>query len=142
MKLSGMLNGSDTRSHRGAERRDQRIGQSRRAANLFRYWRKTVAALVLGSALAAPLAALAVSGPFAEFTGTWSGNGTIRVEGGATERIRCIAAYQPRAANELAARLRCASITTISISQANSRPLPATRSGAAGWRAPVVSPDR
>jgi hypothetical protein len=108
MKRVEMLNGCDARSHRGAERRDQRADQARRS-NLFRYWGKTVAALLLCSALAAPMPVAAVSAPFAQFTGTWSGNGTIHVEGGAAERIRCTAAYQPRAANELAARLRCAS---------------------------------
>ena len=62
-------------------------------------------ALMLG----APLAASALTGPFAEFTGSWSGNGTIRPECGSPERICCSATYTPRSANALDAHLRCAS---------------------------------
>ena len=52
--------------------------------------RSTVLAGVL--ALAAS-AAHAQSAPFAGMAGVWSGGGTISLEGGATERIRCKATY-------------------------------------------------
>lgn len=66
---------------------------------------------LLGGAviLALTLPAAAASGPFAEFNGSWSGNGTIRPQTGHTERIRCTASYSPRGASALQVRLRCAS---------------------------------
>jgi hypothetical protein len=36
----------------------------------------------------------AQSGPFAGFSGAWSGNGTVALSDGTTERIRCKADYQ------------------------------------------------
>lgn len=63
------------------------------------------AALVL--ALVLPVAA--APGPFAEFSGNWSGNGTIRPQSGDAERIRCNATYSPRGGNDLQVKLRCAS---------------------------------
>src|SRR3954469_26043384 len=36
----------------------------------------------------------AQSGPFAGFEGAWSGNGTVSLSDGRTERIRCKAAYE------------------------------------------------
>src|ERR1700738_5020381 len=36
----------------------------------------------------------AQSGPFAGFNGAWSGNGTVALSDGTTERIRCRADYQ------------------------------------------------
>ena len=33
------------------------------------------------------------SGPFAGFNGSWSGNGTVALSDGKTERIRCKASY-------------------------------------------------
>jgi hypothetical protein len=55
------------------------------------------------------LPAAAASGPFAEFSGRWSGNGTIRPQGGNPERIRCNGSYSQRGTNDLEVRLRCAS---------------------------------
>ena len=72
-----------------------------------------------GYALAGALTALvwasaplqAESGPFAGFTGNWSGSGTLRPENGAAERIRCKASYRPRGSggHEIELELRCAS---------------------------------
>ena len=60
--------------------------------------------------LAAP-PALAASGPFADFSGKWSGTGTLRPQGGNAERIRCNAEYRPRGSSEheVELQLRCAS---------------------------------
>ena len=48
--------------------------------------------------------------PFADMSGVWSGKGTISLEGGAREAIRCRATYAVRAdGNALQQTLRCAS---------------------------------
>lgn len=53
----------------------------------------------------------AVAGPFSEFSGSWTGAGTLQPQGGASERIRCKAEYQPQgsAAQQIELQLRCAS---------------------------------
>jgi hypothetical protein len=62
---------------------------------------------VLG--LSAP-AAFAQSAPFAGMAGVWSGSGTISLEGGAKERIRCKATYAVSGeGNGLNQSLLCAS---------------------------------
>lgn len=55
--------------------------------------------------------ARAADGPFHEFDGSWSGNGTLRPSNGAAERIRCNATYRPRGSSqhEIDLQLRCAS---------------------------------
>jgi hypothetical protein len=66
-------------------------------------------AAVMTYSLALP--ALAASGPFTEFSGKWSGTGTLRPQGGSAERIRCNAEYRPRGSSEheIELQLRCAS---------------------------------
>ena len=61
--------------------------------------------LVMAAAAGAPAAA---QGPFAEFHGSWSGTGTMRINGKA-ERIRCQASYRPRgsSAHEIDLSLKC-----------------------------------
>jgi len=55
-------------------------------------------------------AALAQSAPFAGMAGVWSGNGTITLDGGAQERIRCKATYAVSSeGNGLNQALLCAS---------------------------------
>ena len=49
--------------------------------------------VVGGTFLLSVAAAHAQSGPFTGMAGVWSGSGTIALEGGATERIRCRATY-------------------------------------------------
>ena len=52
----------------------------------------------------------AQSGPFAGFSGTWSGNGTVSLSDGSTERIRCKADYKvDDSGTGLKQNLRCAS---------------------------------
>jgi hypothetical protein len=67
--------------------------------------------LALVSALHIPLPpALAQSGPFADFSGRWSGTGMLRPENGAAERIRCNANYTPSGSQrQIDLQLRCAS---------------------------------
>jgi hypothetical protein len=64
------------------------------------------AALMLFSATAGH----AQSGPFVGFSGTWSGNGTVSLSDGSTERIRCKADYKVDGSGmALKQNLRCAS---------------------------------
>jgi hypothetical protein len=66
---------------------------------------------LIGAALglSAP-AAFAQSAPFAGMAGVWSGSGTIALEGGAKERIRCKATYAVSSeGNGLNQALLCAS---------------------------------
>lgn len=51
------------------------------------------------------------AGPFASFTGSWSGTGMLRPSNGAAERIHCRAQYRPRGStqHEVELQLRCAS---------------------------------
>ena len=67
--------------------------------------------LALSALYVTPSRALAESGPFAEFVGSWSGTGTLRPENGASERIRCNATYRPsgRSQRDVDLQLRCAS---------------------------------
>lgn len=52
----------------------------------------------------------AQSGPFAGFNGAWSGNGTVALSDGTTERIRCKADYRVDGTGlSLKQSLRCAS---------------------------------
>jgi hypothetical protein len=66
---------------------------------------------LVGAALAlSATAAAAQSAPFAGMAGVWSGSGTISLEGGAKERIRCKATYAVSSeGNGLNQSLLCAS---------------------------------
>jgi hypothetical protein len=57
--------------------------------------RLLVAAAVLFAAAVANSESKAQSGPFAPMAGTWSGGGTVTLDDGSTERIRCRAKYAP-----------------------------------------------
>jgi hypothetical protein len=66
---------------------------------------------LIGAALGlSAAAAFAQSAPFAGMAGVWSGSGTISLEGGAKERIRCKATYAVSSeGNGLNQALLCAS---------------------------------
>jgi hypothetical protein len=55
--------------------------------------RLTAAAATLVAALAFTSTSYAQSGPFAGMAGVWSGGGTVTLDDGSTERIRCRATY-------------------------------------------------
>lgn len=79
---------------------------------LFRSAAPIVAACVGALVLVGPAAhSAAAAGPFADFSGSWSGQGTVQPQGGASEPIRCKADYQPlgAAAQQINLQLRCAS---------------------------------
>jgi len=72
----------------------------------LRFIRGAAAAAVL----LAPVAAQAESAPFANYAGNWSGNGTITIAEGGTERIRCRGTYTVAGGGtSLHQVLRCAS---------------------------------
>jgi hypothetical protein len=65
------------------------------------------AAVLFGSSfIASP--SHAQSGPFASLAGTWSGGGTVTLDDGSKERIRCRATYAPAGAT-MTMTLTCAS---------------------------------
>ena len=72
---------------------------------------QTIMAAVVGAALMLSASAShAQSGPFAGFDGAWSGNGTVSLSDGSTERIRCRADYKVDGTGlGLKQNLRCAS---------------------------------
>jgi hypothetical protein len=56
---------------------------------------QAIKAAAVGAALLLSISAgQAQSGPFAGFAGAWSGNGTVALSDGTTERIRCKADYK------------------------------------------------
>ena len=68
------------------------------------------AALALFVATLSGSASYAQSGPFAGMAGNWSGSGTVTLDDGSTERIRCRATYAVGAGgNGLNQTLTCAS---------------------------------
>ena len=72
--------------------------------------RLIVAAATLVGALAFTSASHAQSGPFAGMAGVWSGGGTVTLDDGSTERIRCRATYAVgNGGNGLNQSLTCAS---------------------------------
>jgi hypothetical protein len=71
----------------------------------------TIKAAGVGAALLLSVSAShAQSSPFAGFSGAWSGNGTVSMSDGSTERIRCRATYAVDGTGRaLSQTLRCAS---------------------------------
>jgi hypothetical protein len=76
-----------------------------------RLFGQAVRAAGVGAALMLSVTAgHAQSGPFAGFNGAWSGNGTVALSDGSTERIRCKADYKVDGTGMvLKQNLRCAS---------------------------------
>ena len=72
---------------------------------------RTIGIAAVGAALMGSVSAShAQSGPFVGFDGTWSGNGTVALSDGTTERIRCKADYKVNGNGlGLKQNLRCAS---------------------------------
>ena len=62
----------------------------------FGFFGQALTAAGVGAALMMSVTAshAQASGPFAGFDGTWSGNGTVALSDGTTERIRCKADYK------------------------------------------------
>lgn len=72
--------------------------------------RRLAMAAVLGLSFVSTESIAQSSHPFAGMSGVWSGKGSISLEGGAKEAIRCRATYAVRSdGNALQQTLRCAS---------------------------------
>jgi hypothetical protein len=72
--------------------------------------RRLIFAAALSVAAMSGSASFAQSGPFAGMTGTWSGGGTVTLDDGSSERIRCRATYAVGlGGNGLNQSLTCAS---------------------------------
>jgi hypothetical protein len=84
------------------------LNMKRFGSNLFG---RAIKAAGIGAALMLSVSAShAQSGPFAGFDGTWSGNGTVALSDGTTERIRCKADYKVNGSGlGLKQNLHCAS---------------------------------
>jgi hypothetical protein len=81
-----------------------------RTTLIFAIARRLVCAAIAFFVVAAGSAAYAQSGPFAGMAGNWSGGGTITLDDGSSERIRCRASYAVGAGgNGLNQSLTCAS---------------------------------
>ena len=90
------------------KRHGNKAGRSAPALTFVR--RLTFAAAALLVAALWGSASHAQSGPFAGMAGNWSGAGTVTLDDGSTERIRCRAAYAVGAGgNGLQQTLTCAS---------------------------------
>lgn len=80
----------------------------RLGSNLF--WPAIKAAGIGAALMLSVSASYAQSGPFAGLNGAWSGNGTVSLSDGSTERIRCRATYAVDGTGKaLTQTLRCAS---------------------------------
>src|SRR3954451_20084606 len=75
------------------------------------FFKRALKAAAVGAALMLSVApGFAQSGPFSGFDGAWSGNGTVALSDGTTERIRCRADYKVDDTGlNLKQSLRCAS---------------------------------
>jgi hypothetical protein len=74
------------------------------------FWQAMKVAGVGAALMLSVTASNAQSGPFAGFDGVWSGNGTVSLSDGTTERIRCRASYKVDGGGSgLQQTLRCAS---------------------------------
>ncbi len=96
----------DYRAAAAGKRRDNRAGP--KTVAVARRLVFAVAALLIASVWGS--ASYAQSGPFAGMAGNWSGSGTVTLDDGSTERIRCRASYAVGAGgNGLQQTLTCAS---------------------------------
>jgi hypothetical protein len=83
------------------------VNRASRLAEIFAYSRR-LAFAVAAFFVASTAVGHAQSGPFAGLAGNWSGGGTITLDDGSRERIRCRASYQVAGAN-MTMSLTCAS---------------------------------
>lgn len=93
-RASGMGHQQEYRAADAGKRRDNRIriGDAGNIVTASRRLLMAAAAVLFGSGFFAPVAH-AQSGPFAGMAGRWAGGGTVTLDDGSTERIRCHAVY-------------------------------------------------
>jgi hypothetical protein len=107
-QVSGMGHLRACRAAADGKRHGNKPGQTAETFASIR--RLTLAAVVFLVASVAGSASHAQSGPFAGMAGNWSGGGTVTLDDGSTERIRCRATYAVGGGgNGLNQNLLCAS---------------------------------
>jgi hypothetical protein len=86
------------------------VSKTSRTSELFTHTRRLTFAAVafFVTSLAAPVSHAQSSGPYAGMAGNWHGGGTVILDDGSSERIRCRATYQVAGAN-MDMSLTCAS---------------------------------
>jgi hypothetical protein len=95
------------------------VSKTRRASELFAHTRRlTFAAVAFFMTMFAASTGYTQSGPFAGMAGNWAGGGSVTLDDGSTERIRCRATYQVGGAH-MTMSLTCASDAYRFILQAN-----------------------
>jgi hypothetical protein len=96
------------RAYRAAVAGKHRVNSDKQALRLTAKRRLLIAAAVWFSACVSGSAVHAQSGPFAGLAGGWHGGGTVSLDDGSTERIRCRANYAVAGAS-MDMTLTCAS---------------------------------
>jgi hypothetical protein len=95
-------------AYRAADAGTHRVSKTAKTFHLTIARRLATAAVLLGTlGFIAPVMAQS-GGPFAGMAGTWSGGGTVGLDDGSTERIRCRATYAV-AGRRMQLTLTCAS---------------------------------
>ena len=86
------------------------VSKTSRTSEFFAHTRRLTFAAVafFMTSLAAPVSHAQSSGPYAGMAGRWAGGGTVTLDDGSSERIRCRAIYQVSGPN-MSMNLTCAS---------------------------------
>ena len=86
------------------------VNKANRTSEFLAHTRRLTCAAVafFMATFAAPMSYAQSGGPYAGMAGNWSGNGTVTLDDGSNERIRCRAAYQVNGPN-MTMSLTCAS---------------------------------
>jgi hypothetical protein len=95
------------RAYRAAVDGKHPVNKASRLAETFAYSRRLAFAAAVFFA-ASTAASHAQSGPFAGMAGNWAGSGTVTLDDGSRERLRCRATYQVAGVN-MTMSLTCAS---------------------------------
>ena len=74
-----------------------------------RFWKPALAAAGMVMISVSAVTVAAAAGPFDSLNGSWSGAGSIRLDDGRTEGLKCKAYYSPRGGASMGLALRCAS---------------------------------
>jgi len=74
-----------------------------------RFWKPALAAAGIVMISASAVTPAAAAGPFDSLNGSWSGAGSIKLDDGRTEGLKCKAYYSPRGGASMGLALRCAS---------------------------------
>ena len=96
--------------YRAAVDGKRRVSKTDRTSELFAHTRRLTFAAVafFMTSLAAPTSYAQSGGPYAGMAGKWSGGGTVTLDDGSSERIRCRATYRVGGPN-MEMTLTCAS---------------------------------